>query len=88
MKTLRIILIALFISISSVCFADTVNINSANAETLATYLNGVGASKAEAIVAYREEHGPFASIYDLAKVKGIGEKTVEMNLDIMMVSDE
>ncbi len=88
MKTLRMILIALFISISSVCFADTVNINSANAETLATYLNGVGVSKAEAIVAYREKHGPFASIYDLAKVKGIGEKTMEMNLDIMMVSDE
>ena len=56
-----------------------VDINSADAKELAEGLDGVGMSKAEAIVAYREEHGPFASADDLAKVKGIGERTVELN---------
>ena len=46
--------------------------------TLAS-LNGIGQSKAEAIVAYREANGPFAVTADLANVKGIGERTIEKN---------
>jgi competence protein ComEA len=65
--------------------AEQVDINSADAQTLAEGLNGVGMSKAEAIVAYRDEHGPFASAEDLALVKGIGEKTVEKNRDNIVV---
>lgn len=57
--------------------AGPVNVNTADAKTLAKELNGIGLSKAEAIVAYREKNGPFKSADDLAKVQGIGAKTVE-----------
>ena len=56
-----------------------VNINSADAATLAQSLEGVGEQKASAIVAHRKKHGPFKSIDALDQVKGIGEKTVEKN---------
>jgi competence protein ComEA len=64
---------------SSFAFAEPVNINTADAATLATALEGIGASRAEAIVAYRTEHGPFQSVDDLAQVQGIGEKILEAN---------
>ena len=60
-------------------FAGPVDINSADAETLSAELNGVGMSKAKAIVEYREKHGPFKSPEDLSLVKGIGDRTVELN---------
>lgn len=59
----------------------SVNINTADAATLAAALNGVGESRAEAIVRYRETHGDFIDIYELANVKGIGERTVERNAE-------
>ena len=59
--------------------AIPVNINQADAKTIAKSLNGVGIIKAEAIVKYREENGPFKSTDELAKVKGIGDKTVLKN---------
>ena len=62
-----------------------VDINSADAATLAQQLNGVGAAKAAAIVAYREANGPFAQVEDLEEVKGIGSATVETNRDRMRV---
>ncbi len=65
--------------------AGQVDINKDDAKTLAEGLNGVGLSKAEAIVAYREEHGPFSSADDLAQVKGIGEKIVDKNRDVIEV---
>ncbi|KQA23569.1 ComEA family DNA-binding protein [Vibrio metoecus] len=57
----------------------TVNINTASAEELATLLKGIGVKKAQAIVEYREANGPFLTIDDLAKVKGIGDATVRNN---------
>lgn len=57
--------------------AQPVNINHADAATLAGALRGIGMRKAEAIVAYRTEHGPFKSVDELANVKGIGAKTLE-----------
>ncbi|MCB1631702.1 MAG: helix-hairpin-helix domain-containing protein [Pseudomonadales bacterium] len=57
--------------------AQRVNINTADASTLASALNGVGVKKAEAIVAYRDQHGPFKSVDELINVKGIGEKMLE-----------
>lgn len=57
----------------------TVNINSADAATLAEALSGVGASRAEAIVRYREMYGPFESIEELAEVSGVGSATLERN---------
>ena len=60
-------------------FAGPVDINRADAATIARELNGVGPNKAKAIVEYREKHGAFKSADDLTKVKGIGEKMVEKN---------
>lgn len=59
--------------------ADTVNVNQADADTLATAIVGIGPAKAAAIVAYREAHGPFKTVDDLLLVKGIGEATLEKN---------
>ncbi|MBS0456971.1 MAG: ComEA family DNA-binding protein [Proteobacteria bacterium] len=56
-----------------------VNINSADAKTLHASLLNIGQSKAEAIVAWRKQHGAFRSADELAQVKGIGLKTIEKN---------
>lgn len=53
-----------------------VNLNTATLEELQT-LNGIGPSKAQAIVTYREENGPFKTIEDILQVSGIGEKSLE-----------
>jgi competence protein ComEA len=60
-------------------FAGPVDINSADAQTISNELEGVGLTKAKAIVEYRKKHGPFKSAEDLSLVKGIGERTVELN---------
>ncbi len=65
--------------------ADRVNINTADAATLASVLNGVGLQKAKAIVRYRETNGRFDKPEDLAKVKGIGSATVAKNADRIVV---
>jgi competence protein ComEA len=52
--------------------ARPVNINTASASELAA-INGLGEVKAKAIVAYREQKGPFKSVDELKDVKGIGE---------------
>jgi len=65
--------------------ASPVDINSADAQTLADGLNGIGLSKAQAIVAYRNEHGPFSNADQLAEVKGIGQALVEKNRDSIVV---
>ena len=59
--------------------AGQVNINTADVQTLATELKGVGEKKAQAIIDYRNEHGAFKSIEDLSLVKGIGDKVLEDN---------
>jgi competence protein ComEA len=59
--------------------AETVNINKADAATLAATLNGVGPSRAEDIVRYREAYGPFKSVEELMDVKGIGQSTLDRN---------
>lgn len=53
-----------------------VNINNADATVLST-LPGIGAAKAEAIIAHREQSGTFKEKADLLKVTGIGQKTYE-----------
>ena len=68
-----------------VAVAGPVNVNTADAETISAELQGVGLSKALAIVDYRKAHGPFKSVDDLTLVKGIGERTVEINrADILL----
>jgi competence protein ComEA len=56
-----------------------VNINTADAATLAVMLDGVGESRANAIVEYRKANGPFETADELVEVKGIGKAVVEKN---------
>jgi competence protein ComEA len=60
-------------------WAGPVDINTADAATIARELQGIGMSRAQAIVAYREKNGAFRSADDLRKIKGIGAKVLERN---------
>ena len=71
---------------TSAAAAEKVNVNTADARTSARVRVGVGPSKAEAIVAYRKEHGAFKSADQLASVKGIGLSTIEKNRDRILVA--
>jgi competence protein ComEA len=57
----------------------SVSINQADAEQLASVLKGVGLKKAESIVRYREQNGPFTQIEQLQEVPGIGSALFERN---------
>ena len=70
-------ILAACLLLSTPVFAgDMLNVNTATIEQLEE-IKGIGEKTAEAIVQYREDHGPFASIDDLIQVKGIGEKKLE-----------
>jgi competence protein ComEA len=70
-------------------YAEPVNINTADASALAKALNGVGPSKAKAIVAYRDKNGPFKSVDQLAMVEGITQKLIDRNrADIKLGGDK
>ena len=88
MRTFTTAIASLFFSLvmSFAAFAaGPVNINTADATTLAQALNGIGPAKAQAIVAHREANGPFKSADQLAAVKGIGLATIEKNRDVIQV---
>jgi competence protein ComEA len=76
------------VSLPALTFAATpVNINQADAPTIAKSLDGIGTSRAEAIVAWRDAHGPFKKADDLRHVKGIGKATIERNRDAILLAD-
>jgi competence protein ComEA len=87
MSTIRSMLLffAMLLTVPAVVRADPVDINSADVETLAASIDGVGTQKAIAIVQYREANGPFSSLDDLANVQGIGMKTIDRNRDKLTV---
>lgn len=85
MKKLFVALFAVFCSFNVI--ASPVNINTADAKTIAEALSGIGLKKAEAIVKYREEKGPFKTAEDLVNVNGIGGKTVEKLKHDVLLSD-
>ncbi|HKB58771.1 MAG TPA: helix-hairpin-helix domain-containing protein [Gallionellaceae bacterium] len=73
MKKLLLALFAFF-AFSFGAFA-AVNLNTATKEELDT-VKGIGPVKAQAIIDYRKQHGPFKSVDDLKNVRGFGGKTV------------
>lgn len=80
MTTLRNLIAAGTLLLSGALLAgEPVDINTADAATLAAAINGAGMKRAEAIVEYRSQHGPFRSVDDLRLVRGIGEQTLERN---------
>jgi competence protein ComEA len=86
MKTSKYALALVSLVLPLFAFAGPVNVNTADAETLSAELKGVGLSKAKAIVEYRKKHGPFQNADDLSLVKGIGERTVDINRTDIQVS--
>jgi competence protein ComEA len=76
----RALVQALVVSLlPAIASAGPVNVNTADAAMLAKELDGIGAAKAQAIVEYRQQNGPFRSAEDLLKVQGIGERVLEQN---------
>ena len=87
MEIIRNILFTLLICFSlPLLAADPVNINTADKESLMN-VKGIGEKKAEAIIDYREQNGPFKSIDDLAGVQGIGQATIDNNRDNLTVEN-
>lgn len=78
-------LISLALFAGPLSAAGPVDINTADAQTLAQALDGVGAAKAQAIIDYRQANGPFKAVDDLEKVRGIGKSTLEKNRSRMTV---
>jgi len=80
--------LALTLTLPGLSFAATpVNVNKADAATIASSLDGIGQSKAQEIVAWRDTHGPFKSADDLTQVKGIGPATLERNRAAILLTD-
>ena len=85
-KLSLLFLLALLLVQTSHATEHMVNINRAGVEELAEKLSGIGPTKARAIVLYRELHGPFETVDDLIKVKGIGPRTIEKNRAQLIVT--
>ena len=85
---LKAFILSCLMILATPLYADgKVDINTATVEQLAEGLSGVGTSKAKAIVAYREKHGPYASVEDLTQVKGIGPGLLKKNRQVIALSD-
>lgn len=75
----KTIMLAILSALPLAAFGGPVNINTADAETLAAELKGIGISRARAIVEYRQAAGPFVRPEDLLEVSGVGPRVLEMN---------
>lgn len=88
MKSLSKLLPLAAVFLPLLSWAGPVNVNTADAETISAELKGIGLTKAQAIVEYRKKHGPFKNAEELSLVKGIGERTVDMNRTDIRVGAE
>ncbi len=79
--------VALALVMQSAYAIQSVNINKASAKDIADALDNIGMAKAEAIVKYRAEHGPFTTVDQVANVQGIGPKTLEKNKGYILLKD-
>ena len=75
----KFLLVAFLAAASAGAWCAPVNVNSADAATIAENLSGIGQVKAQAIVDYRQKHGAFRSVDELAQVKGISQKLINRN---------
>jgi competence protein ComEA len=89
MDMLRKLFLVSFLFFPSLLFAgEAININTADKETLMTAIKGVGEKRAEAIIAYRKQNGPFKSVDELSHVSGIGQAIVDANRESLSVSEQ
>jgi competence protein ComEA len=89
MNALRSTLTALaLLACGAVFAAEPVNVNTADAQALAEAITGVGLKRAEAIISYRDQNGPFKSVDDLVQVPGVGEKTLEKSRERLTTGSE
>lgn len=58
-----------------------INLNTADVAMLTGSIKGIGKNRAQAIVNYRDAHGPFKSIEELSLVKGLGQSYINHNID-------
>lgn len=86
--TFSALILSLMLTFSALANDARVNLNTASAEQLAASLTGVGQSRAEAIVRYREQHGAFEHVDELINVAGIGLRTVDVNRGRLAISDD
>ena len=82
----KLMTVLLILTMPVFAYAGPVDVNTADAETISAELKGVGITKAIAIVEYRKANGPFRSVDDLVQVKGIGERTVAMNREFILLN--
>jgi competence protein ComEA len=88
MITLRhLIPCAVLLMAGAVHAGEPVDINTANAESLAEAIDGVGIKKARDIVTYRQKNGPFESVDELIEVSGIGRQTVDGSRENLTVKN-
>ncbi len=88
-RKLAILALAMSFGAPSLLWAATpVNINQATASVIAKSLDGIGKSRAQAIVDWRGAHGPFKKADDLRHVKGIGKATIERNRSAILLTDD
>lgn len=86
MKKILILFLASLFSVISWA-AEPVNVNTASAEEIAENLKGIGLSKAQAIIDYRNENGSFIHVDELVNVKGIGIRTIDQNRGMILLQD-
>lgn len=88
MDILRKCIFAVLLSLPVLLYAgQTININTADKELLMS-IKGVGEKRAEAIIAYRKQNGPFKSVDQLSEIKGLGQYFVDSNRDVLVVKDK
>jgi competence protein ComEA len=87
MKALKSVLLFSLALAAAAASAGPVNINTADAATLAQELSGVGPALARAIVEDRAKNGDFSRPEDLMRVSGIGLRVIETNRPSILVAD-
>ena len=87
MKIIQSMVLLLAMMANPAVWAESLNINTADATNMAQVISGVGEKRAQAIVDYRAENGPFKSVDGLTNVKGIGTATVEKNRENLTIGE-